>query len=63
VLKLTFLLCFQVDLDVIEIDPEMVTIATDWFGFRADDRMKVHITDGLQYLQESAKKGRKIQIV
>ncbi|WAR30761.1 EFNMT-like protein [Mya arenaria] len=35
----------------------MVTVATEWFGFRPDDQLKVHVDDGLKFIQQEAKKG------
>ncbi|KAL5011998.1 hypothetical protein ScPMuIL_010549 [Solemya velum] len=42
----------KVILGVIDIDPAVVTIATDWFGFQPDERMKVHVADGLEYIEK-----------
>ncbi|XP_048214276.1 eEF1A lysine and N-terminal methyltransferase isoform X1 [Perognathus longimembris pacificus] len=36
--------------DAVEIDPSMLDVATQWFGFSQSDRMKVHIADGLDYI-------------
>ncbi|XP_043918670.1 eEF1A lysine and N-terminal methyltransferase isoform X2 [Protopterus annectens] len=38
-------------LEIVDIDPFMLEVATQWFGFSQDDRMKVHICDGLDYIQ------------
>ncbi|XP_052790204.1 eEF1A lysine and N-terminal methyltransferase-like [Mya arenaria] len=53
----------QVHLDVVDIDPEMVTVATEWFGFRPDDQLKVHVDDGLKFIQQEAKKGPKRHVI
>ncbi|XP_070241390.1 eEF1A lysine and N-terminal methyltransferase isoform X2 [Bos mutus] len=34
----------------VEIDPSMLEVATQWFGFSQSDRMKVHIADGLDFI-------------
>ena len=47
----------QVELDVVDIDPSMVTIATEWFGFCPDDTMRAHVADGLEFLKSEADKG------
>lgn len=44
-------------IDAVEIDPCMLEVATQWFGFSQSDRMKVHIADGLDYITSLA--GRK----
>ena len=47
----------QIALDVVDIDPTMVSIATDWFGFSPDDRMRVHVADGIDMIKSESKKG------
>ena len=42
---------------MVDIDPSMVTIATEWFGFAPDDRMRAHVADGLEFLKSEAEKG------
>lgn len=41
-------------IDAVEIDPSMLEVATQWFGFSQSDRMKVHIADGLAYITNLA---------
>lgn len=41
----------------IDIDPEMLKIASQWFGFNSDDRLKAHIQDGLGFLRDLDKEG------
>ncbi|XP_072276042.1 eEF1A lysine and N-terminal methyltransferase [Pyxicephalus adspersus] len=36
--------------EVIEIDPSVLDVATSWFGFSQDERMKVHLADGLVHI-------------
>nr|CAI5842659.1 unnamed protein product [Callosobruchus analis] len=38
----------------VDIDPEMLKIATEWFGFQQSDRLQAKIQDGLEYLKEAA---------
>ncbi|XP_007446827.1 PREDICTED: methyltransferase-like protein 13 isoform X2 [Lipotes vexillifer] len=41
-------------IDAVEIDPSMLQVATQWFGFSQSDRMKVYIADGLDYITSLA---------
>ncbi|GAB1598944.1 eEF1A lysine and N-terminal methyltransferase-like [Argonauta hians] len=41
-------------IDVVEIDPEMVKVATKWFAFKEDSRMKAYVADGLDFMKEKA---------
>ncbi|GKV28678.1 hypothetical protein SLEP1_g37697 [Rubroshorea leprosula] len=38
--------------EVVELDPMMLNIARDYFGFTQDKRLKVHIADGIQFVKE-----------
>lgn len=40
--------------DAVEIDPSVLEVATQWFGFSQSTRMKVHIADGLDYITNLA---------
>lgn len=40
--------------DAVEIDPSMLEVATQWFGFCQSNRMKVHLADGLDYIANLA---------
>lgn len=40
--------------DAVEIDPSMLEVATQWFGFCESNRMKVHLADGLDYISNLA---------
>jgi spermidine synthase len=40
-------------IDVVEIDPEVVAVATRFFGFREDGLMNVHVGDGRQFIERS----------
>ncbi|KAM3915113.1 eEF1A lysine and N-terminal methyltransferase [Leptodactylus fuscus] len=44
--------------EAVEIDPAVLDIASRWFGFCLDDRLKVHLADGLAHINELAKKGK-----
>lgn len=41
-------------IDVVEIDPEVVKVARDFFAFREDDRLQVVVEDGRNYLRKLA---------
>lgn len=40
-------------IDVVEIDPLVVEVAQDWFGFAPDSQLTVHTGDGRRFIQES----------
>ncbi|KFO75398.1 Methyltransferase-like 13 [Cuculus canorus] len=44
----------QAHMAVVEIDPSMLEVATRWFGFSQDDRMRVQVSDGLDYVAKLA---------
>jgi len=39
-------------IDVVEIDGEIPAIAEAYFGFKADERMKVHVEDGRMFIKK-----------
>lgn len=43
-------------IDVVEIDPEVVRLAREFFGFESGARCAVHETDGLTYLERSRRR-------
>jgi spermidine synthase len=42
----------ELEIDVVEIDPQIPPIATQFFGFREDDRLRVHIADGRMFIKK-----------
>lgn len=44
-------------MDVVEVDPEMVSVAEKWFGFVQGNRMRVFIEDGLLFVKEAKTQG------
>lgn len=40
-------------IEVVEIDPAIVDVAREWFGFQPDDRLVVHVDDGRSYIERS----------
>ncbi|XP_065221939.1 eEF1A lysine and N-terminal methyltransferase homolog [Planococcus citri] len=56
--------CFdEVVISAVEIDEEIHKVAQDHFGLRNDDRIKIHITDGLEHLSQCAEKGVKFDAI
>jgi len=43
-------------IDVVEIDPAVVDTAKVWFGFNEDDKLKVHVADGREYVRGAARR-------
>ncbi|KAM4722465.1 eEF1A lysine and N-terminal methyltransferase [Rhinophrynus dorsalis] len=43
--------------EVVEIDPCVLDVACKWFSFSQDERMKVHIADGLIHIKNLSDKG------
>ncbi|KAM8930338.1 eEF1A lysine and N-terminal methyltransferase isoform 2-T2 [Pelodytes ibericus] len=43
--------------EAVEIDPSVLDVACQWFGFSQDERMIVHLGDGLAHINDLAKKG------
>ncbi|XP_040944376.1 eEF1A lysine and N-terminal methyltransferase isoform X3 [Gossypium hirsutum] len=45
--------CMQsMQIEAVELDPVMLNLARDYFGFTEDKRMKVHIADGIQFVRD-----------
>ena len=38
-------------IDAVDIDPEVVRVAKQYFGFREDGRMRAHVTDGRKFIE------------
>ncbi len=41
----------ETEIDVAEIDPEVPLIARRFFGFRQDDKLRVHVADGRMFIK------------
>jgi spermidine synthase len=41
----------ELQIDIAEIDPDIQPIAEHFFGFRTDDRMRVHVADGRVFIR------------
>jgi spermidine synthase len=40
--------------DVVEVDPDVVEVAKEFFFFRETGRMRVHVADGRRYIEETS---------
>jgi spermidine synthase len=38
-------------IDAVDIDPEVALVAREHFGFREDDRMRIHVADGRKFIE------------
>ena len=45
---------FQVHVDAVEIDEAIARVAKEQFGFEEGDRVKLHIEDGLKFVEKVA---------
>ncbi len=45
----------KANIDIVEIDPGVVKTAGEWFGFRQDERMRVSVGDGREFVKNSEK--------
>ncbi|XP_012251378.2 eEF1A lysine and N-terminal methyltransferase homolog [Athalia rosae] len=48
----------EIKITAVEIDETMLQVATNYFGLTQDASLKVEITDGLKFIQDSAKQGK-----
>lgn len=46
----------DMNIEVVEIDPAVVRVAREYFGFPEDDVVKIHVRDGRVFLTESDKR-------
>jgi spermidine synthase len=40
-------------IDAVDIDPDVVQVAKDYFGFREDERLKAHVGDGRAFIENA----------
>ncbi|XP_072295357.1 eEF1A lysine and N-terminal methyltransferase isoform X2 [Eucyclogobius newberryi] len=45
-------------IEVVELDPAVLNVAKEWFGFRPDERLTVTLGDGLERITAYEKEGR-----
>ncbi|BFZ20867.1 hypothetical protein BsWGS_23906 [Bradybaena similaris] len=53
----------QVRFDTVELDPSVVDIAQNWFDVKPDERLKVHIADGLDFIRKLVSSGEHRDVV
>lgn len=53
----------QIKITAVEIDEVMLQVATDYFGLVQDSRLKIEITDGLKFIQDSADQAKKFSAI
>ena len=53
----------QADIDVVEIDPAVVRVAQQYFGFRADAHVHVIVEDGRAYVRRMLRGSRRYQLI
>lgn len=41
----------------VDVDPDMLEVAKNWFGLKPDEMLSVKIIDGIKFLQDVAIKG------
>lgn len=46
--------CPAAAIDVVDIDPDVVSVARDFFGFREDERLRAHVADGRTFIEQCA---------
>lgn len=44
--------------EVVELDPTILELAQNWFGFHSDDRLKVTLGDGLEHINKLEGQGQ-----
>ncbi len=40
-----------------DLDPAIIEVAKQWFGFEDGERMSVHVADGVQFIKNLSAKG------
>ncbi len=53
----------EVQIDNVELDPDVVEVAKKYFGFKEDDRMKVYVRDGRVQVRRLLRKKIKYDII
>lgn len=53
----------DIRIDVVELDPAVVQVARDYFGYREDAHLRTHIGDGRVFVRKQARAGVKYDIV
>ncbi|HEY4972601.1 MAG TPA: fused MFS/spermidine synthase, partial [Steroidobacteraceae bacterium] len=51
------------DIDVVEIDPAVVDVAQQYFGFRPDERIHLTVQDGRAYVRQALRAGKRYELI
>ncbi|XXG50309.1 hypothetical protein AAC387_Pa02g4344 [Persea americana] len=51
------------DIEVVELDPVILDLAKDHFGFAEDGKLKVHVADGIHFVREVANSAKSSKIM
>ncbi len=51
------------DIDVVEIDPSVVAVAQQYFGFRTDERVHLTVQDGRAYVRASLRGSKRYELI
>jgi spermidine synthase len=43
----------QMKIDVVDLDPEVINVAKNYFGFKEDDNMKAYAKDGRKFIEDA----------
>jgi spermidine synthase len=46
----------DMEIDVVDIDPEIPQVAKEFFGFSEDDKLKVHVDDGRMFIKKQLRR-------
>ncbi|PAV73501.1 hypothetical protein WR25_26658 [Diploscapter pachys] len=53
----------KVNLTIVELSPLITKLAVDWFGIRDDERHRVIVNDGAEYLKEALHRGERFDAI
>ncbi|KAK3697598.1 hypothetical protein RRG08_033328 [Elysia crispata] len=49
----------QVSIEAVELDPAVVDVATNWFDLQPDEKLVVHVADGIEFVRSLVASGTK----
>ncbi|PAV66870.1 hypothetical protein WR25_00373 isoform I [Diploscapter pachys] len=53
----------KVNLTIVELSPLITKLAVDWFGIKDDERHRVIVNDGAEYLKEALYRGERFDAI
>jgi spermidine synthase len=53
----------EADIDVVEIDPAVVAVAGQYFGFRQDERIHLTVQDGRAYVRQALRASKRYELI